>query len=210
MFFRDRRHAGTLLTQKLTAYRGTSAIVLGLPRGGVVVAATVAKELSLPLDVLVVKKVGSPINPEFAIGALAPNGVATIHWSQTGLAGADEDYVKSQIANLNDQIKQKLLLYRKGKKALEVKGKTAIVVDDGVATGATMEAAVAWCRKKAAKRVVVAVPVAPPEFVGKITSKVDELIVLDTPEGFSAVGQFYENFEQVGDEEVVALLRESL
>lgn len=207
VLFKDRYQTGTLLAQKLSAYRGTSALVVGLPRGGIVVAAQVARELSLPLDILVVKKIPSPLSPEFAIGALAPDGVSIVHWTAVHQSGADEDYINQEINSLSQHIREKMVLYRRRRKPLTVKGKAVILVDDGAATGATMEVAILWCRRKKAKKIVVVLPVAPPEFVIKVKPEVNELVVLETPEGFSAVGQFYENFEQVSDEEVVELLR---
>lgn len=208
--FADRSQAADLLCQKLTSFRGTVTLVLGLPRGGVVVASVVAKTLGLPLDVLVVKKIPSPGNPELALGALAPDGVFTIDWKLSHSVGADEHYVRTQISELNDQIKQKILLYRKGRKPLDVKNKVIIVVDDGAATGATAQACIKWLRKKNAKKIVVALPTAPPEVVGKIKPEVSECIVLDTPHDFSAVGQFYKNFSQVEDSDVVQLLNDEI
>lgn len=207
MIFADRLEAGDILSQKLASFRGTSTLVLGLPRGGVVVASVVAKTLGLPLDVLVVKKIPSPGNPELALGALAPDNVSSIDWKLVHSVGADEHYIKTQIHELADQIKQKTLLYRKGRAPLAVKEKTVIVVDDGAATGATMEASIQWLRKKNAKKIVVAIPTAPPEVVRNIRPEVSECIVCDTPHDFSAVGQFYKSFSQVSDSDVVQLLQ---
>lgn len=189
--FRNRRDAGTHLVGKLSSYRGTQSIVIGLPRGGVVVAAEIAKNLHLPLDVLVVKKIGSPHNLELAIGAVAPDGVS----------------VGEKNKELSRQVERVMRFYRKGRKPLLVRGKTVIVVDDGIATGTTMKAAVLWLRKKRVRKIVLAVPVAPYELPGKLAADVDELVVLETPDDFSAVGQFYDNFEQVTDEDVVELLQ---
>ncbi len=205
--FTTRAQAGRLLSEKLASHRGSDALIVGLPRGGVVVASSLAQELVLPLDALVVKKIPSPFQPEFGIGALAPDNVFYIDWKLVHRVGADEDYIKSQIRQLADQLKQKILLYRKGRKPLIVREKTVVVVDDGAATGATLEAAIKWLRKKKARRIVVGLPVAPPEVVAKIKPEVDELVVLETPGDFNAVGQFYKNFPQVEDSEVVKLLQ---
>ncbi len=207
--FTDRHHGGQLLSEKLSSYKGQNAVVVGLARGGVVVSAIVAKTCSLLLDVLIVKKIPSPIDPELAIGALAPDGVSYVDWKIAHQFGGDEGYVQSQIRTLSDQIRQKILLYRKGMKSLELKDKTVILVDDGAATGATMEAAIAWAKKKHAKRIVVALPVAPKALTEQLKPEVAELIVLHTPEDFSSVGQFYENSPQVEDGEVIKLLRDS-
>ncbi|OGG28797.1 hypothetical protein A2973_02015 [Candidatus Gottesmanbacteria bacterium RIFCSPLOWO2_01_FULL_49_10] len=207
MLFTDRTRAGVLLAEKLSSYRGTGAVVFGLARGGVVVARAGAQILDLPLDVLVVKKISAPRDPELAIGALAPDRVSYINWRLALRLGADEDFIKSQIRQLGDQIRQKTIRYRKGRKPYMLEDKTIVLVDDGVATGATLEAAIGWFRKKRAKRIVVAVPVAPPDIFPKITPEVDELVVLETPSDFSAVGQFYDKFPQVEDNEVVQLLR---
>ncbi len=195
MVFNDRSQAGVLLSQKLSSYRGTVAIVLGLARGGMVVAKALAGELNLPLDVLVVKKIGAPGQEELAIGALASDGVSY------------GDFDKSQTRQLAGQIKQKTLLYRKGKKPYRFRDKTVILVDDGAATGATIQAAIRWVRKKHAKKIVVALPVLPKELLHKIIPEVDSVVALETPEEFSAVGEFYKDFRQITDEEVVELLK---
>lgn len=207
MIYRDRLHAGTLLSKKLLSLRAPNTVVVGLARGGVVVAHELAKAMSVPLDVLVVKKIGAPHNPELALGAMAPDGVSVIDWRMAHLVGTDEDYINSQSSLLEDEIRQKTLLYRKGKKPLVVREKTVILVDDGVATGATLEAAIKWLRKKKAYSIIVAVPVAPPEVVVKVKPETDDCIVLQEPEDLVAVGQFYEHFEQIEDADVIHLLR---
>lgn len=207
MIFADRIEAGEKLCQKLSSFSGSNALILGLPRGGMVVASVISHTLGLPLDVLVVKKIPSLGNPELALGALAPDNVSTVDWKLSHSVGADEHYIRTQISELNDQIKQKTLLYRKGRPPLAVKDKIIIIVDDGAATGATVEASIKWLRKKNAKKIVVALPTAPPEVIGKIRPEVSECIVLDTPRDFSAVGQFYKNFSQVEDSDVVKLLQ---
>lgn len=205
--FTDRTEAGHLLAQKLISYRRSAAVVVGLARGGGVTARAVADDLNLLLDILVVKKIGAPGEAELAIGALAPDNVSSINWRFAQMLGVDEDYIKGAISHQSSVVRQKTLLYRKGKKPYKFREKTVILVDDGAATGATIEAAIKWLRKKHAKKIVVALPVAPKEFLPKITPEVDELVVLETPEAFGAVGQFYERFPQVTDEEVVELLQ---
>ncbi len=206
MIFKDRVHAGFLLSEKLFSYRDSSSLVIGLSRGGMVVASEVAKNLKLLLDVLVVKKISVPDNSELALGAVAPDGVTVIDRQLAARTGASQSYIKSQISNLNDKIQEKSLLYRKRKKQLSVTGKTVILVDDGAATGATAEVAVKWLRKKKAGQIIVALTVAPADVTNRLQQIADELVILDTPADFSAVGQFYEEFGQVSDEEVVELL----
>lgn len=210
MIFTDRNHAGTLLAEKLSSYRNTPGIVVGLARGGVVVASVVAKSLRLPLDVLIVKKIPSPSEPELGVGALAPDGVSYVDWRLAQRVGADEDYVNDQTTKLSDVIREKLVLYRRGRKPFRVKDKVVILVDDGIATGATLEAAVKWLRKKKAKKIVAAVPVAPLEILAKMRPEVHDLMVIDEAADLHAVGQFYKSFPQIEDDEVITLLRKSL
>lgn len=205
--FTDRSQAGKRLAEQLETYRSSRALVIGLARGGVVVAKEIAAALSLPLDVLVVKKIPSPLQRELALGALAPGGISVVDYRLAQREGADDRYIQLQCATLTEEINAKILLYRRGRKPLVVKNREVIVVDDGAATGATIEAAVKWLKKKKAKKIISALPVAPPDIVGKIQPEVDELVVLETPSDFGAVGQFYDSFPQIEDEEVVALLK---
>lgn len=207
MRFTDRHQAGSLLAEKLSSYRGQNAVVLGLSRGGVVTSFDIARTLHLALDVLVVKKIGAPGEPELAIGALAPDGAFFVDWRLAQTLGVDEGYIKQVISDKGKEIREKTRLYRKGKKPYTFKEKTVILVDDGAATGASVEAGVKWLRKKHAKKIVVAIPVAPKEFPSKIAPEADELVILATPQEFAAVGQFYESFPQVTDEQVIQLLR---
>lgn len=182
-------------------------LVVGLARGGVAVARPIASALGVPLDVLIIKKISSPHNPELALGALAPDGVAVVHWRMAHRVAADEAYIKSQKEALTGVIKQKTLLYRKGKSPLSVAGKEVVVVDDGAATGATLEAAVQWLRAKKARSIVVALPVSGPEVIARIAPEVLKVVVLHTPSDMGSVGEYYDEFPQVTDEEVIALLR---
>lgn len=207
MIFDNRQQAGTLLGDRLTVHNGKSIVVVGLARGGVVVAQQLASMLHTPLDVLVVKKISSPMEQELAIGALAPDGIFTVNWKRAQRLGVDEGYIKGVISDKQEAIREKTLLYRKKRKPYELQNKTVILVDDGAATGATMEVAVKWCRKKHARRIIVALPVAPKEFVDRFKHTVDDLIVLESPTDFSAVGQWYKDFKQVEDGDVVELLQ---
>lgn len=209
MRFSDRRQAGKLLAEKITSVRSNSAIVVGLARGGVVVAAALARKLGLPLDVLVVKKIPSPADSEMAIGALAPDNITRVDWKLAHLVGADEYFINEQIARLDEEVKKRTLLYRKGVGPLIVRNKTVIAVDDGVATGSTIESAIVWFKKKHADTIIVASPVVPLELVAKIKPEVDSLVTLEEPERLSAVGEFYEHFPQVTDAEVIELLKKN-
>jgi predicted phosphoribosyltransferase len=208
--FTDRYHAGQLLSEKLSPYRSSPCIVIGLVRGGVVVASVIAKSLNAPLDALVVKKIPSPMEPELGIGALAPDGVSYIDWRLAHRVGADEDYMNNQIRTLQEVIREKILLYRRGRKPFNVKGKVVILVDDGVATGATFEAAVKWLRKKKAGKIIAAVPVVPSEILGRMRPEVHDLVLLEEAAALHAVGQFYSSFPQIEDKEVIALLKKSV
>ncbi len=201
--FVDRIDAGRQLAQALARFADSpDAVLLGVPRGGVVVAAEVASALRLPLDVVVASKVGAPGNPEYAVGAVAPDGVVMPNerggYTADDLAGIAEP-VRAKIA-------RRLEAFRGGRSELDVSGKTAIVIDDGIATGLTMRAAVEYLRRRGASRVIVAVPVAPPDSKRMLEGPADEVIALDTPRDFWAVGQFYAHFDQTDDAEVVALL----
>jgi len=205
--FKNREEAGRKLADKLLSYKATkNLIVLAIPRGGVVVGKILSQALNCPLDVLITRKIGAPGNPELAIGAVGPGGIRIIDWELAKRVGADGEYLKAQSSKLQSEIQEREKKFRARKKPLEVTGKTVILTDDGIATGATIEAAIAWLKSKKAKKIILAVPVAPPEVVEKLRPLVDELICLDQPEFFAAVGQFYQEFEQISDDEVVQLL----
>lgn len=191
MIFTDRAAAGQQLANVLNTYKNKpDVVVLGLPRGGVVTAAAVAGALHAPLDIVITRKLGAPGNKEYAVGALTEQG--------TVVGGGTATIIAQEKTELARRVQQ----YRQGKLPLDVKNKTVILVDDGIATGLTMQAAIASIRQQQPKRLIVAVPVAPPDTVIKLRTQVDELIVLDQPDNFMAVGQFYEKFDQVTDEEV--------
>ena len=208
MTFDNRHQAGVLLADLVRLEGADTAYVLGLARGGVVVAHALALSLKLPLDVLVVKKISAPHEPELAIGALAPGNVSYVDRQLALGVGADQEYIGTQINRLADQIKEKTALYRKGKKPLTVRDQTVILVDDGVATGATLEVAIRWVHKKRARAVIAAIPVVPADVASKMKSDLDALIFLESPDQFGSVGQFYKDFPQVGDAEVVELLNQ--
>ena len=206
--FRDRAEAGRALARELAAC-GTGAagdaVVLGLPRGGVVVAAEVARALKAPLDVAVVRKIGAPGNPEFAIAAVDGDGVVVGDPSPY----AGEAYVATAVAAQREEIVRREHAYRSGRTAVDTSGRTAIVVDDGVATGLTALAALRWLRRHGAKRIVFAAPVGAPGSLRALAEAADEVVVLETPIDFVAVGQAYADFRQVEDDEVIRALREA-
>ena len=204
--FKDRSDAGRQLAEKLALYRGKEAVVLALPRGGVVTGFEIARVLSLPLDIVAVRKVGAPDNPEYAIGAVGANGTVILNDAEA--ATIDKTWLAGEIAAQKKEAQRRSRVYRAGKKSLDITGKTAIIVDDGIATGLTMRIAVRSAKAEKAEKVVVAVPVAPPEAVHALSEEgADEVIVLEPPEEFlGAVGAHYIRFEQVEDDEVIRLM----
>jgi len=208
--FRDRAEAGRRLGDRMHHLESADPVVLGLPRGGVVVAAAVAEALGAPLDVLVVRKIGAPNQPELALGAVT-NGEApqrTLNDELIGLTGVSEDYLEAETQRQLIEVRRRNEMYRHGRSGVEVAGRTVIVVDDGVATGATVQAGLMGLRGRlrGPKRLVLAVPVAAPDSLDRLRAHVDEVVCLSTPEDFRAVGMFYEHFAQTTDEEVIALL----
>ncbi|HEV3474761.1 MAG TPA: phosphoribosyltransferase family protein [Actinomycetota bacterium] len=207
MYF-DRAEAGARLAEALEQLSGEEVVVLGVPRGGVEVAAAVARRRDWPLDIVVPRKLGAPFNPELGLGAIAP-GVRVLDESMLRALHVDPDYLEKEIASQEEEIRRRTEAYRKGRSPVDVAGKVAVIVDDGVATGGTAAAAVRWARAQGAARVVMAIPVAPREAVAKLSKEADEVVCLATPEPFFAVGQWYERFPQTSDEEVVQLLEQA-
>jgi predicted phosphoribosyltransferase len=205
--FADRSEAGRVLASKLSAHVGRDdVIVLGLPRGGVPVAWEVACRLHAPLDVFVVSKLGTPWNRELAMGAVAERGVQVLDLSIVkALCLSDED-IQEVVAAARKELEYREELYRSGRPAAELAGKTVILVDDGIATGCSILAAIAAIRRRNAARVVVAVPVAPATGCAAIRMEADEVVSVSEPEMFLAVSQWYEDFTQISDEDVQRLL----
>ena len=208
--FADRAEAGRMLAGKLAAYSGRhDVIVLGLPRGGVPVAAAVASALKLPLDVFVVAKIGTPWEQEVAMGAMGEGGVRVLDLSLIKLLGISEEEIQDVAAAARRELESHISLYRGGRPPLDLKGRTVILVDDGIATGCSILAAIAAARRKGAARVVVAVPVAPATACSAIQMEADEFVSVEQPEMFLAVSRWYSDFTQVSDEEVQGLLQKA-
>lgn len=207
--FSDRAEAGRLLAGRLAGMGLVDPVILALPRGGVPVGAEIADALRAPLDLVIVRKIGAPTDPEVAVAAIA-EGMARPQRSEPWRlerAGADDDYVERAAAAQLQEIARRRRTYLQGRAPLPLVGRTAVVVDDGVATGATMRAALGVVRRRGPARVVVALPVAPRDVVDALQGDVDELVCLRQPVFFRAVGDWYEDFHQVSDDEVVSLLR---
>jgi predicted phosphoribosyltransferase len=205
VIFEDRLDAGGQLAEALKEHAGPEAVILGIPRGGVIVAEVVARTLGAPLDVVVPRKVGAPGNPELGLGAVAPGVRVLDPWLIERL-GVSEEYLEREIAAEEREIERRLHAYREGRPPVDVAGRTAVVVDDGVATGGTAVAALRWARAQGAEKVVLAVPVAPPQTMSRLRHESDEVVALATPEPFFAVGEWYRDFDQTADSEVVAAL----
>lgn len=207
MRFKDRADAGQKLARPLvTKYGGQDGIVYALPRGGVVLGAEIAPRLRMPLDLITARKIGHPYNPEYAIGAVTERGEPVV--SPRELANLSGEWFEAQVAAERREARRRHHVYLDGRAPLSPRGKTAILVDDGIATGLTMEAAIRELQQRNAGRIVVAVPVAPADTAARLAGTVDDFVALDIPEYFlGGVGAYYEYFPQVTDDEVLALLR---
>jgi putative phosphoribosyl transferase len=205
--FRDRTDAGRQLADELLHYGGRDGvIILALPRGGVPVAAEVANRLALPLDVFVVRKLGVPGHEELAMGAIASGDVRVLNHDVINAISVPDEIIETVTAVEYEELRRRERSYRGERPAPDVHGRTVILVDDGLATGASMRAAVAALRQKGAARIVVAVPVGAPSTCHELEQGADEVICLTTPYAFVGVGQYYEDFSQTSDEEVRDLL----
>jgi len=221
--FQNREEAGELLTDRLSIYKKQKMVlVVAIPRGGVVVARQIATKLSLPLSIIVVKKLGAPANPELAIGALAPDGVRYIDFDLALRSGVEQEYLDREIRQKKEEVEERIKKFQIPNSKFQIKNnKIFILVDDGVATGATVLAAIRYIkesqkskvlpRRQAGKsqkyKIILAVPVIAKETYNKLQTEVDEIVALEIPESFNAVGQFYKEFPQVSDEEVIKLLK---
>lgn len=206
--FKDRADAGIQLASRLKEYKGKEgALILALPRGGVVTGYEIAKTLNVPLDIVIVRKIGFPGQPEFGIGAVSETGTVVLNDNIISAYGISKEYIEEEILKQKEEISRRISLYRKGKRLSGLEGKTIILVDDGVATGATMKVAIASLKEENLKKLIVALPVAPPSTAEEIEKMVDEFICIETPDDFMAVGSYYYDFTQVSDKEVIELLK---
>ena len=207
--FKDRKEAGRILANRLTKYADQKPIVLGLPRGGVPVAFEVAKALKAPLDVYVVRKLGVPGHEELAMGAIASGDVRVLNKPVVEDLRISEEAIETETRKEQEELKRRELLYRGKRPPLDVSNRTVVLVDDGIATGSTIKAAIAALKKQKAGRIVVAVPVAPASTIDELKTEVDEVICDSTPEFFHAISLWYDEFPQTSDEEVRELLKKA-
>ncbi len=202
--FKDRHDAAMKLAEKLVPYKGKNGIVLAVPRGGVPIGYVIAKELGLPLEIILSKKIGHPYNPEFAIGSVSLHGALI----DDSVMDVDMDYIHREAERIFKELKSRFKLFMGDRKPATLKNKIVIVVDDGVATGSTIKATVHSIRKDNPKEIIIAVPVSPPQTAYELRNICDDFVCLSTPQEFYGVGQFYDDFSQVSDEEVIQLLKE--
>jgi putative phosphoribosyl transferase len=206
IMFINRKEAGRSLAGRLEHLRGEDLVVLGLPRGGVPVAYEVAVALEAPLDVIVVRKLGVPGDPELAMGAIGEGGVRIVNESVLSMAGVRGEQLRKVEERERKELERRARLFRGEQERVPLAGRVALIVDDGIATGSTVRAAAQVARAQGAARVVVAAPVAPTETRSRLEADADEVVLVETPEPFFAIGQFYVDFTQTADEEVTDIL----
>lgn len=208
MKFRDRTQAAEMLGKKLQRFKEkceNSLIILAIPRGGAVTGQVIADALDVGLDLVVTKKLADPLNPEFAIGAVLHDGSFVLNEDVIDSRNISKAYIDQNVSRLKNEIDRRLLKFR-GHNRYDLSGKVAIIVDDGVATGATMFAAINWLKTQGLGKLIVAIPVGPRDTIEKLRDIVDEVVVLHSPSVFGAVGAFYEDFSQVTDDEVTEIM----
>ena len=208
-YFSDRVDAGKSLAKALSNFVAKNGLVLAIPRGGVVVGFEIAQALRLPLDVIIPHKLGAPYNPELAIGAITEDGSTVLDENLIAYLDVTREYIFEESERQKIEIKRRLGLYRQNLPSLDLKGKDVIVVDDGIATGSTMKAALLSVKNKGATTITVAIPVGPPSTIKELEKRANRVVCLYMPEYFQAIGQFYDDFSQTTDDEVIGLLREN-
>ncbi len=208
MIFANRAQAGRLLAERLQSYtKRPDVTVLGIPRGGVPVAFEIAEALGVPLDVFVARKLGVPAQEELAFGAIASGGVRVLDPEIIGAVGISNMDIEEVTARERKELERRERLYRGARSPLDIRGRTVILADDGIATGSSLRAAISALRQLQPARLIVAAPVAPHSTCGRLRQEVDDLVCVEMPRSFRAIGEFYEDFEQVTDREVTDLLR---
>ncbi|HYB03959.1 MAG TPA: phosphoribosyltransferase [Nitrososphaerales archaeon] len=206
--FRDRKEVGQLLADRIRKLNIKNPIVLAIPRGGVPVAREIALAIRAPLDLVITRKIGFPGEPEYAIGAVTQEGHIIVDHQTVSRMGVTEKYLKEEAERQTKEIQSRMERYRGETSYPDLKGKDVIIVDDGIATGNTILAAIESVRRKNPASIILAIGVAPPDAIRKLTKSVDSVICLDTPEPFFSIGEFYVSFEQVDDDEVQRILTE--
>ena len=206
MLFKDRLEAGEKLAEILSDYRGERAAVIAVPRGGVEVGYAIASKLDIPLEVTVPRKIGSPMDPELAVGAVAEDGTIYVEEEVSRMLGVREDWIRIEAERELQEVRRRLEIYRGGKPLPSLEGYTILLVDDGIATGATIIATARFLRKLNPEKLIIAAPVAPPEVLPKLSKEADDIRCLETPTPFFAIGQFYQSFPQLSDSEVLEYL----
>lgn len=206
MIFQDRHHAGVLLAERLREYQGKSVVVYALPRGGVVLGEIVAKQLQAPFDLLIPRKIGHPNNPEYAIASVSEKGAIIKNENETALI--DQEWFNREVQEQRGEASRRRAKFLAGRLPKDASGKTAIIVDDGIATGLTMKAAIDEVRAMHPASVVLAVPVAPKDATQEFRALVDDVVVLECPDQFlGSIGAYYDRFGQVSDDEVVEIMK---
>jgi len=206
--FRDRTEVGRLLAERIKKIHFRNPVVLAIPRGGVPVAREIAMAIRAPLDLVITRKVGFPGEPEFAIGSVTQEGHLIVDRKTVSSMGVSEKYLKEETERQTEEIKSRMERYRGKRPYPDISGKNVIIVDDGIATGNTILAAIDSVRRKNPASITLAIGVAPPDTVAKLSRSVDSIVCLETPEPFFAIGEFYASFEQVQDDEVRRILME--
>lgn len=207
--FKDRVEAGQILANRLTKYASEKPLVLGLPRGGVPVAYEVAKSLKAPLDVYVVRKLGTPGREELAMGAVATGGVRVLNHPVVESLHISDEAIEAETRKEREEVERRERKYRGDRPPLDVTNRTVLLIDDGIATGSTIKAAITALKKQKAGKIVVAVPVAPASTIEELKKEVDEVVCVSTPEYFFAISVWYDSFPQTTDEEVRELLKKT-
>lgn len=206
--FKDRRDAGNQLAAKLEKFKDSNPLILAIPRGGMVTAYPVIKKYGFEWDLIIPRKIGLPNNKEVAIGAVTPDGSYLLNQNYLKLITIPSDYLEQEIAHQLKEINRRLKTYKGSPSLSSAKGKTVIVIDDGIATGFTILAAIKSIKKQGARKIIIAVPVAPADTIEKLAKEVDEVICLAVPDYFYAVGQQYQEFDQTTDQEVIRLVKD--